>query len=143
MFVAALCAVPALYGQTLLAQNGETLDDLTQLLAEHEDVGAFREAIARGIADNPLIAQRRANTAEAQGAKREARSAIFPTIDLAVSANRAIAREFSNDPDNVIEWLLKWFVIGYLAVRIIEHCCKLVGINQRPLSADSSSTSND
>ena len=103
MFVAALCAVPALYGQTLLAQNGETLDDLTQLLAEHEDVGAFREAIARGIADNPLIAQRRANTAEAQGAKREARSAIFPTIDLAVSANRAIAREFSNDPDNVIE----------------------------------------
>ena len=103
MFGAVLCVVPALHGQLLLAQNGEPLDDLTQFLAEHEDVGAFREAIARGISDSPLIAQRRANIAEAQAAKREARSAIFPTIDLAVSANRAIAREFSNDPDNVIE----------------------------------------
>lgn len=103
MLGTALCTVPALHSQSLLAQNSKVLDDLRQLLAVHEDVGAFREAIARGLADNPLIAQRRANTAEAQAAKREARSAIFPTIDLAVSANRAIAREFSNDPDNVIE----------------------------------------
>lgn len=103
MLGAALCVVPPIHGSPLLAQNAEALDDLPQLLAEHEDLGAFREAIARSISDNPLIAQRRANTAEAQAAKREARSAFFPTIDLAVSANRAIARKFSNDPDNVIE----------------------------------------
>jgi outer membrane protein, adhesin transport system len=103
LFGAALIAASALHGPTLLACNGVALDDLTQLLAEHEEVENFRAAIAQGIAENPLIAQRRANVAEAQAAKREAQSAVFPTIDLAVSANRAIAREFSNDPDNVIE----------------------------------------
>ncbi len=103
MFGAALGALPGLHGFPLHAQSGGALDDLAQLLAEREDVENFRTDIAQGIADNPLIAQRRANNAEAQAAKREAQSAVFPTIDLAVSANRAIAREFSNDPDNVIE----------------------------------------
>jgi outer membrane protein, adhesin transport system len=103
MFGAALIALSSLHAQRLLAQYSDERESLTQLLTEHEDVEAFRATIARSIADNPLIAERRANTAEAQAAWREVRSAVLPTIDLAMSANRAIAREFSNDPDNVIE----------------------------------------
>lgn len=103
MLGAVLIAAPAPHGSQLRAQTGKSLDDLEQLLAQHEEVGDFRAAIAFGIDDNPLIAQRRANSAEAEAAKREAQSTVFPTIDLALSANRAIAREFSNDPDSVIE----------------------------------------
>lgn len=100
---ATLCVVPAMRGAGLYAQNAQALDDLTQALAKFEETSSFRSLIATAIADNPLVAQRRANGAEAEAAKREAQSAVFPTIDLAVSANRALAREFSNDPDNVIE----------------------------------------
>ncbi len=103
MLGAALCAGPLASASPLLAQSNDTTDDVGQALVARQEVESFRAAIAAAVAGNPLIVQRRANGAEAEAAKREAKSAIFPTIDLSVSANRAIAREFSNDPDNVIE----------------------------------------
>jgi outer membrane protein, adhesin transport system len=63
----------------------------------------LRSAIAGVIAANPTVAVGRSDADEARAARREARTALFPVIDLGVSANRAIARQFSNDPNQIIE----------------------------------------
>jgi outer membrane protein, adhesin transport system len=67
------------------------------------DEAAFHEVIAQAVKANPSLAEARADGAATLAIKRGAESQLFPRIDLAVSANKAIAREFSNDPDNVIE----------------------------------------
>lgn len=71
----------------------------TSLMAD--DV--FRSQISLAVARNPALAEARAGEAEAIASRREARSALFPRIDLAVTGNRSFAREFSNDPGNVLE----------------------------------------
>lgn len=98
-----LCTALTTPNADLRAQNSNPLNEPLQSLDGHEQVDRFRSIIATATAKNPLIAERRAKTAEAKAAKREAQLATFPTIDLAVSANRAVIRRFSNDPDNVIE----------------------------------------
>ena len=67
------------------------------------DEAAFHEVIGEALKANPTLTEGQADGAAAWAAKRGARSAIFPRIDLGLNANRAIAREFSNDPDNVLE----------------------------------------
>ena len=67
------------------------------------DEAAFRDVIGEALKASPTLAEGRADGAATWAAKRGAQSAIFPRIDLGLSANRAIAREFSNDPDNVLE----------------------------------------
>jgi outer membrane protein, adhesin transport system len=63
----------------------------------------FQQAIAAAVAANPTLAERRAGEAETQSARREARAALFPVIDLGVSGSQAIARKFSNDPNLIVE----------------------------------------
>ena len=67
------------------------------------DEAAFHEVIGEALKASPTLTEGRADGDAASAAKRGARSALFPRIDLGLSANRAIAREFSNDPDNVLE----------------------------------------
>ncbi len=67
------------------------------------DEAAFQEMIRQAMAANPLLAEGKADGRAALAAKRGATMALFPTVDLALNANRAIAREYSNDPDNIIE----------------------------------------
>jgi outer membrane protein, adhesin transport system len=67
------------------------------------DEAAFHEVIGEALKASPTLTEGRADGDAALAAKRGARSAIFPRIDLGLSVNRAIAREFSNDPDNVLE----------------------------------------
>jgi outer membrane protein, adhesin transport system len=67
------------------------------------DEAAFRDVINEALKASPTLAEGRADGAGVLAAKRGAESAQFPRIDLALSANRAIAREFSNDPDSVLE----------------------------------------
>jgi outer membrane protein, adhesin transport system len=80
--------------------NPDPLLAISETLA---DEAAFHNVIAEALNGNPSMAEGRAEGAAALAAKRGAESAQLPRIDLALSANRAIAREFSNDPDNVIE----------------------------------------
>ncbi len=63
----------------------------------------FRPLIQSVIARNPAVGERTADAAEALAYRREAKSALFPTVDLVFASNRALARNFSNDPDNVVE----------------------------------------
>jgi outer membrane protein, adhesin transport system len=67
------------------------------------DEAAFHSVISEALKVSPTLAEGLADGSAALAAKRGAQSAMLPRIDLGLSANRAIAREFSNDPDNVIE----------------------------------------
>ena len=63
----------------------------------------FRAEIESAVQTNALMDEARAGEREAQAARVQARSAIFPTLDLSVDAHRSLARNFSNDPGNIIE----------------------------------------
>jgi adhesin transport system outer membrane protein len=80
-----------------------TVDPILAIADALADEAAFHQVIAEALRASPTLAEGRADGAAALSAKRGAESAQFPRIDLALSANKAIAREFSNDPDNVIE----------------------------------------
>ncbi len=63
----------------------------------------FRSAIARAVDANPAVAVGRAQADVADAAKREARSALFPTVDVGLNANQTISRKFSSDPNLIVE----------------------------------------
>jgi outer membrane protein, adhesin transport system len=67
------------------------------------DETAFHEVLAEALKASPVLAEGRADGAAALAGKRGADSTQFPRLDLAISGNTAFAREYSNDPDNVIE----------------------------------------
>lgn len=67
------------------------------------DEQAFHKVLEEAMRANPNLDEGRADGAAALAAKRGAQSLQFPRIDLALSGNKALAREFSNDPDNLIE----------------------------------------
>ena len=84
--------------------SAETASDpILTIAAAQADEAAFHQLIAEALKANPSLSEGRADGAAALAAKRAADSAQLPRVDLALSGNRAIAREFSNDPDNVIE----------------------------------------
>lgn len=63
----------------------------------------FRAEIESAVQTNALMDEARAGEREAEAARVQARSAIFPTLDLSVDAHRSLARNFSNDPGNIVE----------------------------------------
>lgn len=63
----------------------------------------FRDAVAAAVDRNPSLAEAEASADEAAAARREARAGLFPTADLNVTSFATIDRNFSNDPDNIIE----------------------------------------
>jgi adhesin transport system outer membrane protein len=63
----------------------------------------FRAAIAHAVENHPGTLEAAAGEDEALGALEEARSAELPTVDLSVTSYRVLARDFSEDPFNIIE----------------------------------------
>ncbi len=63
----------------------------------------FRAAIGVALDRNPLIAAGRAGRDEAEAQRREARSALFPVVDMSMTGTRSIARNFSSDPTLIVE----------------------------------------
>jgi outer membrane protein, adhesin transport system len=80
-----------------------TADAILTLTDETEKKEAFAEAIRKAIEISPAVRETKAAGLEAQAVEAEAKSARYPTIDLALNANRSIARNISDDPDSVIE----------------------------------------
>lgn len=81
----------------------EASDPILAIAAAQADEAAFHQVIAEALKANPSLTEGRADGAAALASRRAAEAAQLPRVDLALSANRAIAREFSNDPDNLIE----------------------------------------
>lgn len=64
---------------------------------------AFRATIAAAVARHPGTREYQALTAEARQVVAEAHERQLPTVDISVSSYRVIARDFSNDQNNIIE----------------------------------------
>ena len=64
---------------------------------------AFRATIAAAVARNPAYDEALAVRAEALGARNEARARQLPVADLSFSSFKIISRQFSNDPQNLLE----------------------------------------
>lgn len=78
-------------------------DPLIALTQATTTDGLFRTEIEAAVQNNPLIGESRAGEREAQAARVQARSLLFPTVDLTIDANRSLARNFANDVGNIIE----------------------------------------
>ncbi|MDO7834111.1 TolC family protein [Sphingobium sp. HBC34] len=84
-------SAPAQDDPLLALANSTTADSL------------FRSEVEAAVQNNALIDEARAGEREAQAARVQARSLLFPTVDLSVDANRSLARNFANDIGNIIE----------------------------------------
>ncbi len=78
-------------------------DPLAQYLAARDSSEAFASEINRILIENPTVDEAIAGLDGASAARREARSGLFPTLDLQIGTRESFARNFSNDPDNILE----------------------------------------
>ncbi|WP_299324186.1 TolC family protein [Parasphingopyxis sp.] len=80
-----------------------TTDPIILFLQRTTTQQDFARYIEQAIRANAAIDEAVAGIAEASASRREARAGLFPTIDIGLSARTSIARNFSNDPDNILE----------------------------------------
>jgi len=78
-------------------------DPILKLALASADANAFHEAIRTVVARNPSSAEAEARRDESVAQRNEARAQQLPTVDLSMSYFRVISRDFSNDPQNVLE----------------------------------------
>jgi adhesin transport system outer membrane protein len=78
-------------------------DPILQLARSQASEESFRAVIAAAVARHPATQENEALSAEARALYAEAEERRLPSIDLNVSSYRVIARDFSNDPTNIIE----------------------------------------
>lgn len=72
--------------------------------AEASDPGpAFPTAVTAGVTRAPQVREAQAQVSEALGLRAEVRAALRPRVDAEISGQQVISRDFSNDPDNVLE----------------------------------------
>ena len=93
--------LPAPSGQPM--ENSAAQDPVLVLANETVSAESFRSAIGAAVQASALVAESKAGISEADAARREAKSYLFPTIDLGVSGSQSIARKFSNDPNLIVE----------------------------------------
>nr|MDP8994736.1 TolC family protein [Pseudomonadota bacterium] len=79
------------------------VDPILQLAASRASFEEFRAVIAAAVARHPARLEQEAVTDEARAYLAEARERQQPSGDFSVSSYRVISREFSNDPENIIE----------------------------------------
>ncbi|HEY5712559.1 MAG TPA: TolC family protein [Allosphingosinicella sp.] len=93
--------VAAPSGTPLAAETGN--DPILQLSQRHAGFEQFRQVVAWVVEHHPATAEAHAGEDEAMAALEEVRQARIPTVDLSMTSYRVIARDFSDDPDNIIE----------------------------------------
>lgn len=64
---------------------------------------AFKDFIEAAIVRNPGLGEARAGREEAFAARGEARAQQWPSGEISISNFQTLARDFSNDPENIIE----------------------------------------
>jgi adhesin transport system outer membrane protein len=109
-----LPAVSAAWGQetspeTLPAPSARPMeidlanDPILRLRHQETDFRVFRDLIAQAVAQHPAKSEAVASEEEAEALVDQAREARYPSLDAAVTSYHVISREFSNDPQNIIE----------------------------------------
>lgn len=95
-------------GQGLPAPSRDPLridaaDDPILASLEGGDRGVFSAAIRAVVARHPAIDEAEAREDEARAARNEARTLELPVIDFSMSYFNVLDRNFSNDPQNILE----------------------------------------
>ncbi|MGB3723188.1 MAG: TolC family protein [Pacificimonas sp.] len=105
----ALATAPAFAQTALPPASGAPLsisadsDPLLDLTRQAESRQAFRDVIAAAVSRNPSVAEAEAYLNEARARRREAQMGLIPDLEIGFSARQSLARNFSDDPDNLIE----------------------------------------
>ena len=84
-------------------QIDPTKDPILLLARQQAPREQFNDTIASAVVQHPATQEQKALTAQAGSVVDEAIERRLPTIDLNFTSYRVIAREFSNDPNNIIE----------------------------------------
>ncbi len=96
-------------GQTLPEPDRDPLrvdfaaDPILRLSRTQSPRAPFRNAIAAAVASHPQTLEQVALADEARAVLEEAEERTRPSVDLTLTSYRVIAREFSNDQDNIVE----------------------------------------
>jgi outer membrane protein, adhesin transport system len=80
--------------------------DTDQIIAVERETAAvetFQSLMTAALARHPAISEAKAGADEAYAARDLARAAQLPSGDVSFSSARTLARDFSNDPNNIIE----------------------------------------
>ncbi|HYN46671.1 MAG TPA: TolC family protein [Allosphingosinicella sp.] len=102
-------SAPAPAQDALPAPTGRPLaidfhaDPILRLRRNEAAFEPFRATVAAAVERHPGTAEAAAGEDEALAGLEEARQGLLPTIDLSVTSYRVLAREFSDDPFNIIE----------------------------------------
>lgn len=80
-----------------------TKDPILQLARSQASEEGFRAVVGAAVKRHPATQEGRAAGAEARAVVAEARERRLPSIDLSVSSYHILDREFSNDPNNIVE----------------------------------------
>lgn len=67
------------------------------------DPESFRQAVRMAVDTNPAVKGAIAQRQEAKASRREAKSALLPTIGVGVSGQQEITSSFGDDPDTLVE----------------------------------------
>jgi outer membrane protein, adhesin transport system len=78
-------------------------DPILKLAVATADPEQFHSAIRAVVRRNPSNAEAVARADEARASRNEARALQYPTIDVSMSYFRVLDRDFSNDPQNILE----------------------------------------
>lgn len=78
-------------------------DPILAIARQGGDRVAFDRAIQAAVARHPAVDEAIARQDEARAARNEARTLELPVVDMSMSYFRVLDRQFSNDPQNVLE----------------------------------------
>jgi outer membrane protein, adhesin transport system len=78
-------------------------DPIIAVERETAAIETFRSLMTAALARHPAISEAKAGADEAEAARDLARAAQLPSGDVSFSSARTLARDFSNDPNNIIE----------------------------------------
>lgn len=78
-------------------------DPVLALARQQGDNQAFRSAVAAAVAHNPATVESDALRREAREGLSQVRAGQLPSVDISLSSYRVLSRDFSNDPQNIIE----------------------------------------
>lgn len=78
-------------------------DPVIQLARSQASPPAFRAAIASAVERNPGRGEAEASALEARALRAEAVQQALPSVDATITNFQTLARDFSNDPQNIVE----------------------------------------
>jgi adhesin transport system outer membrane protein len=78
-------------------------DPIIAVERETAAVETFQSLMTAALERHPAISEAKAGADEADAARNLARAAQLPSGDVSFGSTRTLARDFSNDPDNIIE----------------------------------------